>query len=226
MPDVGYATHEVLNQAGALQDYNAFAEDKPLAEAVQAFGAAWAEPDLRRAGALAGSERVQALARQANRHLPELRTHDRFGHRVDLVEFHPAYHELMSLIYGCGTHSLAWTHPRPGAHVARGVLSYLWNQAENGVCCPMGMTFAAIPALRHDPALLAEWAPLINQAVYDPRPVFAKEKAGVTVGMAMTEKQGGSDLRATMSTARPASARRALAPPISSPGTNGSSPCR
>ena len=213
MPDAGYATHEVLNQAGALQDYNTFTEDRPLVEAARAFGAGWAEPDLSRAGALTGGEHVQTLARQANRHLPELRTHDRFGHRVDLVEFHPAYHELMSLIYGCGTHSYAWTNPRPGAHVARGVLSYLWNQAENGVCCPMGMTFAAIPALRHDPALLAEWAPPINQTTYDPRPVFAKGKAGVTVGMAMTEKQGGSDLRATISAARPASARRGSGAP-------------
>jgi putative acyl-CoA dehydrogenase len=213
MPDAGYATHEVLNQAGALQDYNTFTEDRPLVEAARALGAGWAEPDLSRAGALTGGEHVQTLARQANRHLPELRTHDRFGHRVDLVEFHPAYHELMSLIYGCGTHSYAWTNPRPGAHVARGVLSYLWNQAENGVCCPMGMTFAAIPALRHDPALLAEWAPPINQTTYDPRPVFAKGKAGVTVGMAMTEKQGGSDLRATISAARPASARRGSGAP-------------
>ncbi|MBV9118895.1 MAG: acyl-CoA dehydrogenase family protein [Acetobacteraceae bacterium] len=213
MPDAGYATHEVLNQAGALHDYNAFTDDIPLVETARVFGAGWAEPDLSRAGALTGGERVQTLARQANRHVPELRTHDRFGHRVDLVEFHPAYHELMSLIYGCGTHSHAWTHPRPGAHVARGVLSYLWNQAENGVCCPMGMTFAAIPALRHDPALLAEWAPLLNQPAYDPRPVFAKRKAGVTVGMAMTEKQGGSDLRATLSTAHPASARRGSGAP-------------
>jgi putative acyl-CoA dehydrogenase len=213
MPDAGYATHEVLNQAGALQDYNTFTEDRPLVEAARALGAGWAEPDLSRAGALTGGEHVQTLARQANRHLPELRTHDRFGHRVDLVEFHPAYHELMSLIYGCGTHSYAWTNSRPGAHVARGVLSYLWNQAENGVCCPMGMTFAAIPALRHDPALLAEWAPPINQTTYDPRPVFAKGKAGVTVGMAMTEKQGGSDLRATISAARPASARRGSGAP-------------
>ena len=99
---------------------------------------------MKRAGSLVGSEQVQDLARQANRHLPELRTHDRFGHRVDLVEFHPAYHELMSLIFGCEAHSFAWTHERPGAHVARAALSYLWNQGENGICCPMGMTFAAI----------------------------------------------------------------------------------
>ncbi len=209
----GYATHEVLNQPGALEGYNAYAGDQALVEATSVFGAGWADDALRHAGGLVGSAHVQHLARQANRNLPELRTHDRFGHRVDVVEFHPAYHELMGLIYGCGTHSFAWTHGQPGAHVARGVLSYLWNQGENGICCPMGMTFASIPALRHDPALLAEWGPLVNSAVYDPRPAYAKDKAGATVGMAMTEKQGGSDLRATITTARPASMRRGSGAP-------------
>jgi putative acyl-CoA dehydrogenase len=209
----GFATHEVLNQPGVLEDYNAYFDDKPLVEAVRVFGADWAADHLKRAGTLVGSEKVQYLARQANQHLPELRTHDRFGHRVDVVEFHPAYHELMSLMYGCETHSFAWTHERPGAHVARAVLSYLWNQGENGICCPMGMTFASIPALRHDPELLREWGPLINQRSYDARPVYAKEKSGVTVGMAMTEKQGGSDLRATMTTARPATPRHGSGAP-------------
>jgi putative acyl-CoA dehydrogenase len=209
----GFATHEVLNQPGALEDYNAYSDDKPLVEAVRVFGADWAADHLKRAGTLVGSEKVQYLARQANRHLPELRTHDRFGHRADVVEFHPAYHELMSLMYGCETHSFAWTHERPGAHVARAVLSYLWNQGENGICCPMGMTFASIPALRHDPELLREWGPLINQRSYDARPVYAKEKSGVTVGMAMTEKQGGSDLRATITTARPATPRHGSGAP-------------
>jgi putative acyl-CoA dehydrogenase len=116
-------------------------------------------------------------------------------------------------MYGCETHSFAWTHERPGAHVARAVLSYLWNQGENGICCPMGMTFASIPALRHDPELLREWGPLINRRSYDARPVYAKEKSGVTVGMAMTEKQGGSDLRATMTTARPATPRHGSGAP-------------
>jgi putative acyl-CoA dehydrogenase len=204
----GFATHEVLNQPGALEDYNAYAHDKPLVEAVQALGAGWAGEHLQRAGELVGSRNVQNLARAANRHLPELRTHDRFGHRVDLVEFHPAYHDLMSLIYGCETHSFAWTRQRAGAHVARAALSYLWNQGENGICCPAGMTFASIPALRHDPQIFAEWEPLINRPAYDARPAYAKTKAGVTVGMAMTEKQGGSDLRATLATARPAGSRR------------------
>jgi putative acyl-CoA dehydrogenase len=204
----GYFTHHVLNQPGALADYNAFSADKPLVEAMRAFGADWARDKLDRAGALVGSEKIQYLARQANRHLPELKTHDRFGNRIDVVEFHPAYHELMALIYGCGTHSFAWTNDQPGAHVARAALSYLWNQGENGICCPMGMTFASILALRHDPALHAEWAPHINSLAYDSRAAFAKEKFGATVGMAMTEKQGGSDLRATITTARPATSRR------------------
>ena len=168
---------------------------------------------LHTTGALVGSARVQHLARQANRHLPELRTHDRFGNRVDVIEFHPAYHDLMGLIYGSETHSFAWTRDRPGAQVARGVLSYLWNQGENGICCPMGMTFASIPALRHDPGLLAEWSPLINSAVYDPAAGYAKNKKGATVGMAMTEKQGGSDLRATITTARSQTNRRGSGAP-------------
>jgi putative acyl-CoA dehydrogenase len=119
----------------------------------------------------------------------------------------------MSLIFGSEAHSFAWTNDRAGAHVARAALSYLWNQGENGICCPMGMTFASIAALRHDPALHSEWAPLINRPVYDSRPVYARDKNGVTVGMAMTEKQGGSDLRATMTTARPATARHGSGTP-------------
>ncbi len=212
-PAPGYATHEVLNQPGALDTYNAFSADRALTEAVEVFGAGWARDHLHTTGALVGSARVQHLARQANRHLPELRTHDRFGNRVDVIEFHPAYHDLMGLIYGSETHSFAWTRDRPGAQVARGVLSYLWNQGENGICCPMGMTFASIPALRHDAGLLAEWSPLINSAVYDPAAGYAKSKKGATVGMAMTEKQGGSDLRATITTARSQTNRRGSGAP-------------
>ena len=209
----GYATHEVLNQPGSLAGYNAFSGDKALVEAVVVFGADWAGDHLTRAGSIVGSDKVQELARQANRHLPELKTHDRFGNRVDLVEFHPAYHELMGLIFATQTHSLAWTETRRGSHVARAALSYLWNQGENGICCPMGMTFAVIPALRNDASLYQQWAPHILKNAYDPRPLYAAEKNGVTVGMAMTEKQGGSDLRATMTTARPATSRRGSGAP-------------
>ena len=105
----------------------------------------------------------------------------------------------MGLIYGTQAHSFAWTHKdKRGAHVARAALSYMWNQGENGICCPMGMTFASIPALQHDKGLYDEWTPQILKATYDDRPIYAKKKNGITVGMAMTEKQGGSDLRATM----------------------------
>ena len=107
---LGYATHEVLNQPGSLADYDAYSDDKPLVDAVNAFGGGWAEQALRRAGLVVGSAKVQQLARQANRNLPELRTHDRFGNRIDVVEYHPAYHELMRLIYETQAHSFAWTH--------------------------------------------------------------------------------------------------------------------
>ena len=211
---LGYATHEVLNQPGCLADYDAYSDDKPLVDAVNAFGGGWAEQALRRAGLLVSSAKVQQLARQANRNLPELRTHDRFGNRIDVVEFHPAYHELMRLIYETQAHSFAWTHrDERGAHVARAALSYMWNQGENGICCPMGMTFASIPALQHDKGLYDEWAPQILRAAYDDRPIYAKKKNGITVGMAMTEKQGGSDLRATITTGRPATSRRGSGAP-------------
>lgn len=211
---LGYATHEVLNQAGALADYDAYANDKPLVQAMKVFGADWADEVLHRAGSHVGSQKVQYLARQANRHLPELRTHDRFGNRIDVVEFHPAYHELMGLIYGTQAHSFAWTHrDERGAHAARAALSYMWNQGENGICCPMGMTFASIPALQHDKGLYDEWVPQILKATYDDRPIYAKKKNGITVGMAMTEKQGGSDLRATITTGRPATSRRGSGAP-------------
>ncbi|MBV8524685.1 MAG: acyl-CoA dehydrogenase family protein [Acetobacteraceae bacterium] len=209
----GYATHEVLNQAGPFEAYNAFAGDLPLHEATRVFGADWAAEHLSRTGALIGSTRLQLLARQANRYVPELRTHDRFGNRIDEVEFHPAYHELMALIFGSEEHSFAWTHPQPGAQVARGVLSYLWNQGENGVCCPASMTFAAIPPVKNDRALYATMAPLILSSRYDPRPIPAEGKTGITVGMAMTEKQGGSDLRATLTHARPAGSARGPSAP-------------
>jgi len=200
----GFSTHLVYNQPGDLSDHNAFTGDAALTEAASAFGADWARDRLAAAGAAVGSAEVQTLARLANKLTPELITHDRFGHRVDLVELHPAWHRLMSLCFESETHSLAWTEPRPGAHVARAALSYLWNQGENGICCPMGMTFASIAALRHTPALAAEWEPQITRAAYDPRPLPAEQKTGLTVGMAMTEKQGGSDLRRTQTTARPA----------------------
>jgi putative acyl-CoA dehydrogenase len=204
----GFATHEVYNQAGDLADYNAFLGDQALSQALQVFGGGWAKDKLSNAGRIVGSTETQTRARLANKHLPELITHDRFGHRVDEIEFHPSWHQLMQDMFRCETHSLAWTRPQAGAHVARAGLSYLWNQGENGICCPMGMTFASVAALRHAPEVAAIWEPVILQNDYDQRPVYAGGKKGVTVGMAMTEKQGGSDLRRTQTTARPAGMAR------------------
>ena len=192
--DYGYATHDVLNQPPALADYDVYGSDPVLQSVVRTFDAEWAEQKLRDAGQVIGSAHVQELARQANRQLPELRTHDRFGNRVDRIEFHPAWHELMTLAMGHETHALCWNDPRTGAQVARGALSYMWNQGENGICCPISMTYSAIPILRRDPARWAEWGKLLSSSRYDGRQMRATEKTGATVGMAMTEKQGGSDL--------------------------------
>src|ERR1700758_1986261 len=148
----GYATHDVLNQPPALADYDAFATDPALRDIVKAYDADWAAPRLHEAGRTIGSNHVQELARQANRHIPELRTHDRFGHRVDRIDFHPAWHELMALAIGQDAHALCWREAKPGAQIARAALSYLWNQGENGICCPLGMTYSAVPVLRRDPA--------------------------------------------------------------------------
>nr|MBA3776492.1 hypothetical protein [Betaproteobacteria bacterium] len=148
-----YATHEVINQSGPIAEYNAFDRDPVLKAATERGGASWARDRLSAYGAIIGSERMTLLARQANRNLPELKTFDRFGNRIDEVDFHPAYHECMTLIFGHDVHSLAWKDERRGAHVARGILSYLANQGEQGVCCPMGMTFAGVPAIRSLPQL-------------------------------------------------------------------------
>ncbi len=199
----GYATHEVLNQPPPLADYDAYATDQALKAAVNVFDAGWAETKFSACGRTVGSAEVQELARQANRNLPELRTHDRFGNRVDRIDFHPAWHGLMKLAIGQEAHSLAWTAKREGAQVARAGIAYLWNQGENGICCPISMTYAAVPVLRQDAAIAAEWEPRILSTRYDGRQTCAADKTGATVGMAMTEKQGGSDLRQTQTVARP-----------------------
>jgi putative acyl-CoA dehydrogenase len=208
LPPDGYATHEVMNQATPFTGHNAFTGDQLLTEIAARENIAWAGDLLTEAGGTVASAHVAKLARDANRHTPELRSHDRLGNRIDEIEFHPAWHALMSLAIGHGTHSLSWTANRPGAHVARGMLSYLWNQGENGICCPLGMTYSAVPALRLQPELAAVWEPFILSTRYDPTPAPMHRKAGGTVGMTLTEKQGGSDLRATQTKARPATSRR------------------
>jgi len=200
----GYATHEVLNQPPEFAGFNAYLGDVALCDAVAAFGATWAQERLVACGARIGSAHMQVLARDANRHTPELRTHDRFGHRIDEVEFHPAWHELMTMLRADEVHALGWNAGRPGAQTARAALSYLWSQGEAGVGCPAAMTFASLAALRHAPALLEKFREKILSPGYDPAPTPPGAKTALTVAMAMTEKQGGSDLRQTQTTATPA----------------------
>ncbi|MCA0242508.1 MAG: isovaleryl-CoA dehydrogenase [Proteobacteria bacterium] len=199
-------THEPFNLGTELVDYDMYRQDRALVEAVHREGAAWADESLGRFGRLTGSADYLELGALANRHPPELDTHDRFGRRVDLVRFHPAYHQLMRTAIEQGIHASPFTDPRPGAHVARAARMYLQSQVEAGHGCPVTMTFAAVPALRHTPALAALWEPKILSPVYDPRNVPDGDKQGLTIGMAMTEKQGGSDVRANTTRALPAGA--------------------
>jgi putative acyl-CoA dehydrogenase len=204
----GYATHEVHNQPPELTGFNAYLGDIALRQAVAAFNATWAEDRLTACGMRIGTASMQTLARDANRHVPELRTHDRFGNRIDVVQFCPAWHELMTMLRADEVHALSWTAGRPGAHAARAALSYLWAQGEPGVGCPAAMTFASIAALRHAPALLEKFRSKILSPGYDPSPAPPAQKSALTVAMAMTEKQGGSDLRQTQTTAAPAGGNR------------------
>ena len=200
----GYSSHstrEAANQPPPLVDYNPYTQDAILVETARRESLAWIEERAIALGAIIGSERMLELADQANRNTPELRSHDRYGERIDRVDYHPAYHELMALAFGHGLHSLAWTEKRAGAFSARAVLYYLWNQGENGVSCPVTMSFAAVQVLRQEPALAAQWEPKLLANAYDPRPLPLAEKRGVTIGMAMTEKQGGTDLRANLTQA-------------------------
>ena len=192
---------QASNQPPLLAGYNAWEQDAILRAAVEREGGAWIGERAHKLGELVGSERMQLLADQANRHLPQLRTHDRFGERIDAVDYHPAYHELMALAFGAGLHSLAWKAQRDGAFVARAALNYLWNQAENGTSCPVTMAFAAVQVMRNDPRLAAEWEPKLLADAYDPSPLHLSRKSAATVGMAMTEKQGGSDLRTNQTVA-------------------------
>jgi putative acyl-CoA dehydrogenase len=202
-PDPRSATHEVENQPPALEAYDLFSTDRALREGLAREGAAWAEARVRAFGRLLGDPHTLELGRQANRHPPELRTHDRFGHRIDEVEFHPAWHEVMRLAVAHEVHALPWREPRPGAHVARSALLSLLAQVEAGSCCPITMAFACVPALRAEPEVAKEWEPRVLGTEYDPRAVPAAGKRSALVGMAMTEKQGGSDVRANTTRAVP-----------------------
>jgi putative acyl-CoA dehydrogenase len=198
-----HATHAVFNQPPPFEDVNLFTTDRVLAEALRREGGGWAEERARAFGEIAGRRETIEWGFAANENPPALRTHDRRGERVDEVEFHPAWHALMALSVEHGLHALPWREPRPGAHVARAALFLMLAEVEAGVGCPLSMTYSVVPALRQQPELAAEWEPRFTATAYDPRLVPASEKAGALCGMAMTEKQGGSDVRANTTAARP-----------------------
>ena len=202
-PPIVAATHEVANQPPPLEDFNLFEQDVALRAAVLHEGGAWGEARLGRFGAWLGEASTLRLGEQANQQPPVLRSHDRYGRRIDEVGFAPAWHELMGRAVAEQVHALPWVDPRPGAHVVRAASAFLLNQVESGVCCPIAMTFAALPALRAAPEIARTWAPKILSAEYDPSAQPVAAKRGAVVGMAMTEKQGGSDLRATTTRAEP-----------------------
>jgi putative acyl-CoA dehydrogenase len=194
-PRAHLATHEVTNQPGSLEDVDLFTADAMLTAACGWSGAGAHRDRLAKFGVRVGSAEVQAWSAQANRAPPEFKPFDRFGRRIDEVEFHPAYHALMALGLEAGVSAAAWT-TEPAGHALHAALLFLMGQADFGVTCPMSMTYAVVPALRAEPRVAAEWVPRVTTAAYDPRFIPPHEKRAATMGMAMTEKQGGSDVRA------------------------------
>ncbi|MFF4694748.1 acyl-CoA dehydrogenase family protein [Streptomyces chattanoogensis] len=196
-------THEVLNQAPPLIEFST-ADEPALLEALRREGAEWGEAEVSALGALAGTQAVQDQARWAEEQPPRLLTHNRYGHRVDEVEFHPAWHQLMSVAVEHGLHAAPWSDDRAGAHLVRAAKFYVWSQAEPGHGCPISMTYAAVPALRAAPELAAQYEPLLASRTYDFGLRAPLTKSGLIAGMSMTEKQGGSDVRANTTRAVPA----------------------
>ena len=190
-----FDTHQVFNQAAPFEGRNLYEADPALMEALQR-AAPWADAGLRELGARLGQPEILDLGRQANQYPPRLHSFDRAGQRIDEVEFHPAWHRLMELMIGAGAHASPWDSGREGAQAARAAQCLLFGQVENGVQCPVTMTYASVAALRHAPVLAAEWLPKILSRQYDPRPLPLNQKNGALIGMGMTEKQGGSDVRA------------------------------
>ncbi len=192
---------EVANQTPPLENYNLLSSDAVLHEALSREQATWAEAGLAELGARLGAAKTIAAGFDANRNPPVLRAFDRYGLRIDEVDFHPSWHELMELAVGAGLHSGPWAEPRQGAHVARAAGTYMLTQVESGVYCPVAMTYGSVPTLRHAPEIAAEWLPRIFARTYDGTCRPAAEKGSALIGMAMTENQGGSDLRTNVSRA-------------------------
>ena len=194
-PLANLPTHEVTNMPPHLGDQDLWRNDSALREGVAREGGSWAEEKLAAFGKIAGAAEIFEKADLANRHAPEIKPFDRYGMRFNQVEFHPAYHDLMAVAVENEVPSFAWNHPRSGSQVGHAALTYMFNQAEGGVLCPMAMTYAVVPPLRTTPSVGNDWIPRLLSTSYDPRDIPVVEKAGATMGMFMTEKQGGSDVR-------------------------------
>jgi putative acyl-CoA dehydrogenase len=199
----GFATHEVFNQPQPLVDTNLFETNAALRDALRFNAPDLDTAPLRTLGALAGSAQMQVHARLANVHTPELRTHDRFGHRIDEVEFHPSYHALMAAAVQAGLHGAPWGAAGPSPHVLRAAGFMLFTELEPSILCPISMTYAVTPALRANAAVYRDWGPKLTSRSYAPGVAPFTQKAGVTMGMGMTEKQGGSDVRSNTTAATP-----------------------
>jgi putative acyl-CoA dehydrogenase len=198
------STHEVTNQPPPLTGYDVYSADAALVEGVDRYAAGWATERLTGLGRRAGSAEAQEWGRLANEVPPVLHTVDRYGRRVDEVEFHPAWHQLMEVAVGSGLHASSWVDDADGAQVARAAGFSVWSQVEGGHGCPVSMTHAAVPALRADEALAAEWVPRLTSYSYEFGLRPPQDKAGCLAGMGMTEKQGGSDVRTNTTVAVPA----------------------
>lgn len=202
-PLTALRTHTVENQAAPLEGLNAYLADTVLREAVNREGGSWADGNLEGLGSAVFDPEWMHKAASANRYTPELKRFDRYGHRVDTVEFHPAWHDLMSLAYEHEVHALPWRTKRSGGHVARGAASMLFAQLEAGVLCPTAITYGVVPMMRQQPDLAAVWEPLMVSKQYDPRVIPHEEKRGISIAFTATEKQGGSDIRRNMTEAKP-----------------------
>ncbi|HXX09644.1 MAG TPA: acyl-CoA dehydrogenase family protein, partial [Pseudolabrys sp.] len=203
LPGDSATMFEVRNQPPPLEPYNLFASDAVLREAVRREGASWANGELDALGGVLGKPETIQFGFDANKFTPQLRILDRYGHRLDEVEFHPAWHELLRLALEAGLHSSPWADPKPGAHVARAAGTYMLGQIESGVYCPIAMTYGSVSTLRQTPAIASEWLPRIFSRDYDQRFCPARMKSSALVGMGMTENQGGSDLRTNTTRAEP-----------------------
>ncbi|WP_169566640.1 acyl-CoA dehydrogenase family protein [Sneathiella limimaris] len=203
-PMSGLPTHEVENQPAAMGDLNYLDIDPALREMIDREGAGWALDHIRNFAADMGTAESRELARLADRHSPEIKPFDPYGRRVNEVEFHPAYHELMKKAMKGRIHNFAWVNDgKQGAHAAQMALAYIFSQTEGGVACPMAMTYAVYPALKAQENLRKELEDLLLSDVYDQRSIPVHQKSGMTMGMFMTEKQGGSDVRANSTRATP-----------------------